>query len=869
MVKNRRINYQEISTLPVEQLFLTFETTSQGLTQEMAVDRLQQDGQNIVSKSKRDPLPIRFLKSLLNPFNAILLFIATVSYFTDVVYAAPGEKDVVTVFIIVILVLISTLMSFFQEERSYTAASQLLESVTNTVSVYRDGQLQEILINDLVVGDVIKLGVGDLIPADIRFLTTKDTFISQATLTGESDAIERFAQVKNRSETITDIENLGFMGSNMVSGNATALVIATGNQTYLGTMSTKLQQTKTVSSFQRGIGTVSKLLIRLMMVLLPIVFILNGFIKGDWAASFLFSLTLAVSLTPSMLPVVMSTGLGRGAIAMSKHKTIVKNLSAIQTFGEMDILCTDKTGTLTEDHIILERYLDVHGNDDTRVLRHGFLNSYFQTGLKNLMDVAIIHRAQVEGIKDIADDYQCIDEIPFDFSRRRMSVVIQDKNQKRQLITKGAVEEILNICAFVEYQGAIHPMNALLKEEALKVYQKNNNEGIRMIAVAQKNEIPDEHNFSVSDESDMVLIGFIGFLDPPKESAQATIKSLHQHGVNVVVLTGDSLGVARKVCEKVGISTENACLGSDITHLSDEQLRALIPNVCLFAKLSPTEKQRIVKAYQELGHTVGYMGDGINDALSLKQADVGISVDTAVDVAKETADIILLEKDLRVLEEGIVEGRKTFGNIIKYIKLAVSGNFGNMISVIIASIFIKFLPLLPVHILFQNLMCDFAQMGIPFDHVDESYLLKPQRWETKSITSFMFTFGSLSSIFDIICFLIAWFILGFQGRTPEEILSFQTYWFAFGILSQVLIIYFIRSNKLLSRRNKPSKGLVISTSIIALLTIIITHTALGSGFDLASLSFHESIWLALVLLGYTLTTLLGKRIYIKKTGRWL
>ncbi len=863
------IDYNHIARISQEELLDKFETTNRGLTEEEALERFERDGENVVARQKEVHLVFRFLKALSNPFNLILLFVATITYFTDVLTVAHDEKDYITVMIIVVLVLISAGMSFYQEERSRSAASELLKSVTNTVSVYRDDILAELLINDLVVGDIVSLGVGDLIPADIRFLTVKDTFISQSTLTGESDNLERFTEIDDNNYAITDLPNLAFMGSNMVSGSATAIVVATGSNTYVGKMAIMLEETRVKSSFERGVEAISRLLLILMMIMLPAVFLINGIFKGDWAGSFLFSLTLAVGLTPSLLPVVMSTGLGRGAVVMSQHQTIVKNLSGIQTFGEMDLLCTDKTGTLTEDEIILERYLDVHGNDDKRVLRHGFLNSHFQTGLRNLIDVAIIRRAEKEGIQDEVDKFEIIDEIPFDFSRRRMSVVIQDQSEKRQLITKGAVEEMLEICSFVEYQGKVLKLTPELKAEAMEVYNEHNDDGLRMIAVAQKNEIPDAHIFSVVDESEMVLIGFIGFLDPPKESAAATIKSLHDHGVKVVVLTGDSMGVAKKVCRKVGISIENAKLGTDIADISDEELLKLIPNVALFAKLSPTEKQRVVSAYQTLGHTVGYLGDGINDALSLKQADVGISVDSAVDVAKETADIILLEKDLRVLEEGIIEGRKTFGNIIKYIKLAVSGNFGNMIAVLLASFFLKFLPMLPIHILVQNLLTDLAQLGIPFDNIDEDFLLEPQRWETKTITSFMLVFGPLSSIFDIITFLVAWFILGLTGKSAHEILYFQTMWFTFGILSQVLIIHFIRTNQIPFIESKPALPLVLSTLTVSLVTISITFTGFAPAFELARLNLTHAFYLSLILLGYMVLALIGKTWYIKKFKRWL
>jgi len=872
-IKNYDINntnYEQIAQYSIREVLDNFGTSNDGLVNEEVEERIEEFGENVISRKKRSNVIVRFLKSLLNPFNIVLLLISAVTFVTDVLMASPGEEDYVTVAIIIMLVLVSSLISFIQTERSNRAAASLLGMVTNTVALLRDGEIKEYPINEVVVGDAVILSAGDIIPADVRFIATTDTFISQAALTGESESVEKFTVLKHSFESMTDLSNIGYMSSNMISGSATAIVIATGNATYLGKMSKTLEETRTKNSFEKGISEVSNLLLRLMMIMLPLVFLINGVFKQDWGQSFLFAVSLAVGLTPEMLPVVMSSSLGKGAIAMSKHKTIVKDLSAIQTFGQMDILCTDKTGTLTEDKIILEKYMDVHGQDNKRILRHALINSYFQTGLKNLIDVAIINRAKIDGIFDLTKNFICVDEIPFDFNRRRMSVVLKDSTGKRQLVTKGAVEEVIACCKYVEFNNEIHELDDKLLHEAMKVYQKNNDAGLRMIAVAQKNNIPEEEKFTINDESEMVLLGFIGFLDPPKESTIPTINSLKKHGVDVMVLTGDSLGVAKMVCSKVGISIDNALTGSDIEKMSDDELYAATNQTHLFAKLTPIQKQRVVIALQKEGHTVGYMGDGINDALSLKQADVGISVDNGVDIAKETADIILLEKDLRVLLEGIIEGRKTFGNIIKYIKLAVSGNFGNMISVIAASICLPFLPMLPVHLLIQNLLCDFAQVGIPFDTVDEEFLSEPQKWGTKDIERFMYIFGPISSIFDIACFAICWFILGFNDASAvSDVLLFQTFWFAFGILSQVFIIYFIRSRKVPFIQSKPSKALVLSTVIVILVTLIIVFSPLAFILDLGELSPHTGIYLAVVVLLYATMTTIAKKMYIDKYNDWL
>ena len=663
------------------------------------------------------------------------------------------------------------------------------------------------------------------------------------------------------------MKNVGYLGSNIVSGSATAVVLAAGNDTYLGSMAKSLTGDRAKTSFERGVDTVSGLLLRMMLVMLPIVFVINGVAKRDWTGALLFAISIAVGLIPEMLPVVMTSTLARGAVSMSKHKVIVRTLGAIQTFGEMDILCTDKTGTLTEDKIVLEKYMNITGDDDGRILRHAYRNSYFQTGLKNLIDLAIINRAVEHGLEPSLAEYTRVDEIPFDFSRRRMSVVLVDKSGKRQLITKGAVEEILDISTFVEMDGKILRMDDETRRVAMSTYERHNTEGLRMIAVAQKNEVPDAGALSVADEKDMVLLGFVGFLDPPKESAKAAIKALREHGVRPVVLTGDSEGVAVKVCGKVGVNTATLLSGRDVEAMTDDQLREAVKGCDLFAKLSPAQKERVVKAFQSAGHTVGYMGDGINDAPALRQADVGISVDSAVDIAKETADIILLKKDLMVLEEGVLEGRRTFGNIIKYIKMAASGNFGNMISVIAASIFLPFLPMLPVQILTQNLLCDFSQMGIPFDSVDREYTSAPRKWETRSIQSFMMFFGPISSAFDILCFAVMWWAMKANAVALAPL--FQGGWFLFGTLSQVLIIHMIRTAKIPFVQSKPSAPLILSTFMIAAAALAIGFTNFAGGLDMARLPLTFAPWLAVLIAGYMVVVQALKKVYIRRYGAWM
>ena len=848
------------------ELFTLLETSTQGISVAHAHEMLEEVGPNVIVVGKEKGTFGRLLEAFVNPFNLVLFLVAVITFVTDVVLSSVA--DFTTSLIIIALIIISSAIAFFQGERSNNAAASLSKMISNKADVWRDGVLTEIHIDEVVPGDIVKLSAGDMLPGDVRFLTAKDAFITQSALTGESAPVEKYAEIRNDpTDSLTDIAHIGFMGTNLLSGSATAVVMTTGNDTYFGAMAESLSGDKSKNSFERGVDSVSQLLIRFMLVMVPIIFVINGITKGDWGAALLFAVTMAVGLTPEMLPMIMTSTLARGAVSMANHQTIVKTLSAIQTFGEMDVLCTDKTGTLTEDKIILEKYMDVHGRDDARVLRHAYVNSYFQTGLKNLIDLAIINRAEANGLAPQLEQYTRVDEIPFDFARRRMSVVLESEGGKRQLITKGAVEEIMAICSFVEYDGAIRPLDAETMAEAMRVYEANSAEGLRVIAVAQKNNVSGVEVFGVQDESEMVLLGFVGFLDPPKESAKLAISALRDHGVRVVVLTGDSEGVAIKVCQKVGIASELCLTGSDVEKMNDDALREAIKKCDLFSKLSPAQKQRVVEAFQVEGHTVGYMGDGINDAPALRAADVGISVDSGVDIAKETADIILLKKDLMVLEEGVIEGRRTFGNIMKYIKMAASGNFGNMISVMVASIFLPFLPMLPVHILTQNLLCDFSQVGIPFDNIDKEYLLTPRKWETQSIQRFMFLMGPLSSVFDVLCFVVMWWVI--QANTADLAPLFQAGWFIFGTLSQILIVHMIRTSKVPFVQSNASAPLVLSSLFVGILAIVLAFTGIATGFDLATLPIAYAPWLILLLVGYCVATQLFKGMYMRKYGEWL
>lgn len=881
IIKNKNFSQNEVresneekmlrkySYMSEEDLFHGLSSDKLGLTDERVEEKLEKYGKNLITMKKHRGIFSMIKEAFINPFNIVLAVIAIVTFFTDVILS--DRPNYLTTSIIIILILVSGIIALVQNIRSKSASDKLLRMITNTASVMRDGKVVEIPITDIYPGDVIRLSSGDMIPADIRFLSTKDTFVAQGVLTGESNPVEKLAvSSENVDISLTDMTNLGFMGSNIISGAATGIVLYTGNRTYFGSMAKTLNENRAKTSFERGVDSISGLLLHMMFVMVPIVFIINGITKKEWLEALLFAVTISVGLTPEMLPVIMMSTLAKGAVAMSKRDVIVKNLGSIQAFGEMDILCTDKTGTLTEDKVVLEKYLNLEGNDDKKVLEYAYLNSYFQTGLKNLIDIAIINRGKENDLDSILSSCKRVDEIPFDFSRRRMSVVLEnteDNESKRMLITKGAVEEILSICTYVEVNGNIVKIDKEVSDNVFDIYRKYSVDGLRMIGIARKDEVPDETEFSVDDEKNMILVGFVGFLDPPKESAGIAIESLKNHGVRTIVLTGDSQGVAVKVCTKVGINTDKNITGLEVEKLTDEQLKESLINCNLFSKLSPNQKKRVVSLLQEIGHTVGYMGDGINDAPSLHQADIGISVDTAVDIAKETADIILLKKDLLVLKEGVVEGRRTFINILKYIKMAASGNFGNMISVIVASIFLPFLPMLPVQILTQNLLCDFSQMGIPFDKVDEDALLTPRKWDTKSIKRFIIFLGPLSSVFDILTFGILFWIMGYN--TIDKAPLFQCGWFIFGSLSQIIIIHIIRTSKIPFVESLPSKPLILSTFIVGILVIFIGFSEVSRGFEMQPMEWSYGPWLGLLLIGYCIVSQIMKKVYIKSFGDWI
>jgi Mg2+-importing ATPase len=848
-----------------EALLDALQSNPGGLDAEQIRARLQRDGLNEVSREKPPHWSLQLLRAFRNPFIVVLLVLAGVQLATD-------GNDLTGPLIIAVMVGISVLLSFTQEYRSSRAAEQLKAMVRNTATVRRrasDGHSEqiEVPVRELVVGDIVQLAAGDMVPADLRLLGAKDLFISQAILTGESVPVEKAAPAATVPGVVDDpleLASVCYMGTNVVSGTASAVVLATGARSYLGSLAHSMAGARVQTSFDRGIRSVSWLLIRFMAVMVPVVFVINGLDKHDWGEAFLFALSIAVGLTPERLPLIVTANLSKGALAMSRRKVVVKRLNAIQNFGAMDVLCTDKTGTLTLDRIVLERHLDLDGEASDQALEYGYLNSRFQTGLKNLLDKAVLAHRDLEAA---ATRYRVVDEIPFDFQRRRMSVVLADGAGEHLLICKGAVEEMLSICAWAQTGGVIEPMTGERRCAIKAMTHSLNEDGLRVLVVAVRRQPAQAHAYGVADEEGLVAVGCLAFLDPPKDSAATAIRALHQHGVAVKVITGDNEAVTRKICREVGLDVGESVQGRDIESLDDAALDALVARVTVFAKMSPLQKARVVRSLQRLGHTVGFLGDGINDAPALHDADVGISVDTATDIAKESADIILLEKNLMVLEEGVLEGRVTFGNIMKYIKMTASSNFGNVFSVLVASAFLPFLPMLPLQILVQNLLYDISQLSIPFDRMDEEYLSKPRKWDAGDIGRFMAWIGPVSSIFDVTTFWLMWHYFG--ANSPAHQSLFQSGWFIEGLLSQTLIVHMIRTRRIPFLQSVASAPVLGLTLAIIVLGMLIPFSTLGGKIGMVPLPPMYFAWLALTLASYCVLTQLVKVIYIRRYGRWL
>lgn len=855
--------YGQECTLSKESFIQNYHVNVDGLSSSEAEKRIHQYGLNEISQTKPKKWYHYLLESLFSPFNCILLGIVAILFYTDVYL--PETPSYANIIVIAILVTASTLLEFFEEYRSNRAAEKLKELVATTTTVIRDGKEVQIPIKEIALGDIVILSAGSMIPADLRVLEAKDLFVGQSSLTGESDAVRKVVNsdlTLDTIDTISDLDTICFMGTNVISGSAKCVVIKTADSTYFGKVAHTITTGKPKSSFQMGIENISRLLIRFMLVLTPIVFLLNAW-KHSAVTAFTFAVAIAICITPLLLPVILSSSLSKGAVKMSKKKTIVKKLDSIQNFGAMNILCTDKTGTLTEDKIVLEKYLDINGNEDLRVLKHAFLNSYFQTGLRGNIDEAVIDRGLKNNMSEYVDRYTLVDEIPFDFSRRRLSVVVSDGSKKQQ-ITKGAVEEILSICSHVDYKGNVSPLTKEIKDTIQRISKELNKDGLRVIAVCQKNDIGDISEFGVQHEKNMVLMGFIGFLDPPKETAKASIERLNHAGIRVIVLTGDNAEVTRCICNKVGINSKNIIEGSTLEKLSDQGIIRILKKTNIFVKLSPIQKARVVRLLKESGNVVGYMGDGINDAPSLMNSDVGISVDTAVDIAKESADIILLEKDLHVLLDGVTEGRKTFGNLMKYIKMATSFNFGEVMSVIIASVALPFLPETPIQLLVEGLLYDFGQLTLPFDNVDKEYLQKPRQFSIKSLKQFMLFMGPLSSIFDLIVFAALWFVYGL--RDPA---TFQTIWFTYSIVSNLLGMHIIRTAKIPFIQSNASKMVYFSSFLLMIIGILVPFTWLGHAIGLVPIPMQYMSVIIGVPILYCFVAMYAKKVYIKKYGEWI
>ena len=846
------------SNVQHESLLNELGSSMQGLREDIAINRLRQYGPNNIDITRKIHPLLQFLALFLSPLPLLLITLSIISLVTGGVTGA---------LVIAAMVFLSTGLAFLQEYKSNKAAEKLRQLVSIKVTVLRENLEHDIPLSDLVPGDLIKLSAGDLIPADLRLLTTNDLFINQSSLTGEAMPVEKTASCGD-AKSVFDLPNICFMGSHVVSGLGLAVVIHTASQTMFGQLAKDIVSAKKTSSFDKGIKQFIWLMIKFMVVMVPAVFLINGLIKGDWMEALLFATAVAVGLTPEMLPMLVTINLAKGAIAMSRKRVIVKRLNSIQNLGAMDVLCTDKTGTLTQDEIILERYVDIAGNEDERVLEYAYLNSHYQSGLKNLLDVAVLKHVDIHQKLHQDTAFEKLDEIPFDFQRRRMSVVVKQNEALQILICKGAVEEIASCCTHVILDGEVQVISSALKIQQESLFAELSSDGFRVIAVAIKEIATANANlnnhYTVADESNLTLVGYVAFLDPPKDSAKPAIAELHALGVKVKILTGDNELVTRKICSEVGISVEEVLIGSQVDVLTDDQLATVAEKISVFARMSPQQKARVIQALQSRGHVVGYLGDGINDGPGLKAADVSISVDTAVDIAKESADIILLEKNLLILKEGVLEGRKVFGNIMKYIKMSASSNFGNMFSMVGASALLPFLPMAPVQILLNNLLYDFSQTSVPTDNVDAEYLTEPRTWDIAHIARYMFCIGPISSLFDYATFGLLWFVL--RANSLGDASLFQTGWFVESLLSQTLIVHIIRTGKIPFIQSRPSLPLLLTTSAICLVAVALPFSHLAGPLQMSPLPAIYWYGLAPILLCYFGLTQFVKSLLVRRFG---
>lgn len=874
------INYHDLASRSLKEIKERFSVKEEGHNKESAASVREKYGDNEIDYGTKKPLWKIVVEAYFTPFTLVLFALAIVSFLTDFILVPVEEQEVLGPIIIVVLILLSGTMTLIQTLRSNRSLENLESMVEVTSAIKRDGEYREIRTEDIVLGDWVRLSAGDMIPADIRLVETKDLFISQTSLTGESYPVEKRAEIKITEVTNeTAYETLAFTGTEVVSGSAQGIVVKTGNNTLFGDIADELAHEDPETSFDIGIKNTSLLLVRFMVIMAVIVILINGLTKDDWLQALLFGISIAVGLTPEMLPMIVTTNLVKGANDMAKEGTIVRNLHGIQNFGAIDLLITDKTGTLTQDNIILQSHLNIEGIESERVLRHAYLNSKYQTGLGNLMDKAIITAAKKE--LDIEGfNYTKVDEVPFDFERRRLSVVVEDQTGKTQLITKGAVEEMLDACSFVDYEGKVHEFTDERRSFVINQVAKLNKKGLRVLGVAQKTNPPPVDEFSVKDETDMVLIGFLAFLDPPKESTKEAIQALKDHAVDVKVMTGDTELVTIAVAEQVGLPTDRVISGEKILNKTNEELKIIVEEHDLFVKLNPTQKSKLVTILRSNGHVVGFLGDGINDSPALRASDVGISVDNAVDIAKESADIILLEKDLMILEKGILSGRKIFGNTMKYIKATTSSNFGNVFSVLLASLFLPFLPMLPIQLLFLGLIYEISSMSIPWDNMDKEYLYKPKKWDASSIRKFMIWFGPTSSIFDMTTFFLSFFLIAptVAGGSfasldlPQQALFiavFQSSWFLISLWTQTLVLHTLRTPKIPFFGSNASFIMTTITSLGIIIGSVAPYTKLGDLLGLAPLPTSAWWMLAGTVIAYLVLVQIVKKFYIRKYGELL
>ena len=842
----------EASQKQCDELLRDLRTSADGLTEDDAKDRARKSGPNEIAQERKQSWFVRLLKIARNPLVILLTTLSAVSFLTG--DARAGS-------VMAIMVVLSAGLRFWQEARADAAAQKLKAMIHVTATVVRGGKAREIQLRDLVPGDIVKLAAGDMIPGDVRLLASKDLFVSQGTLTGESLPVEKFHDPEATVESSpTELKNICFLGTSVESGTATAVVITTGVQTYLGSMAHSITGERVPTSFDQGLNRFTWLMLEFMVVMVPLVFFINGFTKHDWKGAFFFALAVAVGLTPEMLPMIVSVCLSNGALAMSRQKVIVKRINSIQNFGGMDVLCTDKTGTLTEDRVVLMRHCDIAGRESDDVLLAGYLISYFQTGLKNLLDRAILDSPDFHK-KDLLAKYKKLDEIPFDFTRRMMSVLVEDPEGRAILLTKGAPEEVFHHCSQFELDGKLCAMDADQVVGLKKEYDDLSNDGFRVLAVATK-ELHGMKICAKNDESELVLKGYVAFLDPPKDTAARALAALHKNGVAVKILTGDNHLISRKVCKDVGLSADPMLLGGDVEKMSDAELAEAADKAVLFARLSPAHKERVIRVLREKGHVVGFLGDGINDAPALRAADVGISVDSATDIAKESADLILLEKDLTVLEAGVIEGRKVFANIVKYIRMGASSNFGNMFSVLGASAFLPFLPMAPIQVLTNNLLYDFSQVPIPGDAVDEEQVARPRPWNIEEIRRFILFIGPISSVFDYTTFFVMLYI--FNCWAPSRASLFQTGWFVESLMTQTLIIHVIRTNKIPFLQSRASLALTATTACIMALGVWLPYSPMAPALGFTQLPGLYWPILVLTLFGYMGLTQIIKVFLLRK-----